>query len=139
MKSKKFWTILIISSLSIFALTSCDIGKAIVVKNKSQSPAYFRLNFSTDSIIDETNSVKAIKSGTINLGTSEKDKKAMIIFGFGGWPTTEVKTFVNKIESIEMEGANTKLKITDKAEIEKFLISRRHGIFFKNVIVIDIR
>lgn len=60
-------------------------------------------------------------------------------FGFGSWPTREIDRFVNmNIKSIEIEGANTKVKMTDKEEIKKFLIDRRHGLF-KNFITIKIR
>ncbi len=118
-------------------LTSCDPAKLIILKNKSDKPAYFKWTIEVDSVSGYSNH-PALKTGTFDLGTKKDEREKVMYFGFGSWPTAEIERFVNKnIKSIEIEGANTKIKMTDKGEIKKFLTDRRHGLF-KNFITVKI-
>lgn len=118
-------------------LTSCDPAKLIILKNESDKTAYFKWTTEIDTISVYSNHT-ALKTGTFELGTKKDEREQVMYFGFGYWPRIEIETFVNmNIKSIEIEGAKTKFKLTDKGEIKKFLTRRRHGLL-KNVITIEI-
>jgi|SRR5687768_10127170 len=129
----------LVSILSIVCLsTACDPTKFIIVKNKTNKPAYFRWTIRTDSVTQDLSSGWGYKNVTFDLGTSKSDRKKMIVFGFGGWPTREVERFVQDIQSVEIETADRKIQMTDRNEIKNFLLERRHGIL-KNFITIKIK
>lgn len=131
-------TFTILTIVTSCLLTSCDPAKQIILKNRSDKPAYFKWTIQADSVSDYLNH-PALKSGTFELGTTKGQREVVMYFGFGSWPREEIERFVNKnIESIEIEGASTKIKMTDKGEIKKFLLDRRHGLL-KNFITIKIR
>lgn len=119
-----------------YALTSCDPAKLIILKNKTDKPAYFRWTVRTDST--STTGGQQFKTVTFDLGTSKNDKEKSIIWGFGSWPTSEIERFVNEdIQSIEIETVHEKKIMTDKKEIKDYLLARRHGIA-KNLITIKL-
>jgi hypothetical protein len=122
---------------TVCLLTSCDPSKQIILKNQTAKPAYFRWTVRTDSA--DTNSGPQYETVTFHLGTSKNDNEKTILFGFGSWPTTEIERFVREdIQSIEIESINEKIIMTDKKEIEHFLIKRRHGIV-RNFITIKLK
>lgn len=137
MRVKRQLNLTILTIVTSCILTSCDPAKLIILKNKSDKPAYFKWTIEVDSVSGNSNH-PALKTGTFDLGTKKDERKEVMHFGFGSWPPGEIERFVNKnIKSIEIEGANTKVKMTDKVEITKFLTDRRHGLF-KNFITIKI-
>lgn len=117
-------------------LLSCDPSKLIILKNKSDKPAYFTWIIEQDSVLSYSH--YALKTGTLTLGTKTDEREEFIHFGFGAWPKAEIERFVNtNIKSIEIEGPNTKIKLTDKKEIIHFLSERRHGLL-NNFITIKV-
>ncbi|MFM7854601.1 MAG: hypothetical protein ACKO96_22415 [Flammeovirgaceae bacterium] len=137
MRVRRQLTLTIITILTSCILTSCDPAKLIILKNKSDKPAYFKWTIEVDSVSGYSNH-PALKTEIFDLGTKKEEREKVMYFGFGSWPTGEIERFVNKnVKSIEIEGANTKVKMTDKREIIKFLTDRRHGLF-KNFITIKI-
>ena len=138
MRGTRLLTLTIMTIVTNCILTSCDPAKLIILKNKSDKPAYFKWTIEVDSLSDYSNH-PALKTGTFELGTEKDGREKVLHFGFGSWSKGEIERFVNKnIKSIEIEGANTKAKMTDKEEINKFLTDKRHGLF-KNFITIKIR
>lgn len=133
---KRIELILLVTG-TVYLLTSCDAPKQIILKNKTDKPAYFRWTIRTDST--DTNAVRQFKTVTFYLGTSKIDKEKTIAFGFGNWPTREIERFVNEdIQSLEIESINERRMITDKKETKDYLLERRHGIL-KNFITIKIK
>lgn len=133
---KRHKLILLITGTA-YLLTSCDPARLIILKNKTDKPAYFRWTVRTDST--GTNSGQGLKTVTFDLGTSKRDNEKTIVFGFGNWPTSEIERFVNEdIQSIEIESVNEKKIMTDKKGIKDYLLARRHGIF-KNFITIKLK
>lgn len=137
MRVRRLLTLTILTILTGCILTSCDPAKLIILKNKSDKPAYFTWTIEIDSTSGYSNH-PALRTGTFELGTEKDEREESFYFGFGSWPTGEIERLVDKnITSIEIEGVNTKVRMTDKEEIKRFLISRRHGLF-KNFITIKI-
>jgi hypothetical protein len=137
MRVRRQLTLPILTIVTGCILTSCDPAKLIILKNKSGKPANFKWTIESDSVSGYSNH-PALKTGTFDLGTKKDEREKTMYFGFGYWPTEEIVRFVDKnIKSIEIEGANTKVKMTDKEEIKKFLTDRRHGLL-KNFITIKI-
>lgn len=132
---KRLELILLIGTANL--LTSCDPAKLIILKNKTDRPAYFRWTVRADST--SINGGQQFKTVTFDLGTSKNDKEKTIVFGFGNWPNSEIERFVNEdIQSIEIESVNEKKIMTDKKEIRDYLIARRHGIV-NNFITIKLK
>ncbi|NBP69185.1 MAG: hypothetical protein EBR30_21150 [Cytophagia bacterium] len=130
-------TLILLITGTAYLLTSCDPAKLIILKNKTEKPAYFRWTVRTDST--NINGEQPFKTLTLDLGTSKSDKERTIVLGFGNWPTSEIERFVNEdIQSIEIASVNEKIIMTDKTEIKNYLIVRRHGIF-KNFISIKLK
>ena len=118
-------------------MTSCDLAKLIVQKNKSGKTVRLTWTFEIDSLSNNTN-IRKLRTSTYTLGTKKGEREVTIIFGFGNWPTKEIERFAeNDVKLIEITGVKTKLKLTDKEEIKKFLLERRHGLL-KNFITIKV-
>lgn len=133
---KRLLLILFITGTA-YSLTSCDPAKLVILKNKTDKPAYFRWTVPTDST--SINGEQQFKRVTFDLGTSENDKVKTIAFGFGNWPTNEIERFVNEdIQSIEIESVNERKVMTDKKEIKDYFLARRHGIV-NNFITIKLK
>src|SRR5688572_33371585 len=90
---KRLGLILFITGTA-YLLTSCDPAKHIILKNRTDKPAYFRWTVRTDST--GTNGGQQFKTVTFDLGTSKDDKEKTIVFGFGNWSTSEIERFVNE-------------------------------------------
>ena len=130
-------SLLFLAMGTVSLLTSCDPAKLIILKNKTDQPAYFRWAIRTDST--DATGKQQFKTMTLTLGTSKSDREKTIVFGLGSWPTSEIERFVNEdIQSIEIESVHEKKIMTDKQEIKNYLLARRHGIV-KNFITIKLK
>lgn len=134
---KRIRLILLVAG-TIYLLISCDPAKLIILKNKTDKPAYLRWTIvGADST--DTKGGQRFQTVTFDLGTSKKDREKRIVFGLGHWPTSEIERFVNEdIQSIEIESINEKRIMTDKKEIRDYLLERRHGIM-RNFITINLK
>jgi hypothetical protein len=125
--------LIILSVITSFIFNACDPAKSVFLINKTNKTAQFKW------VIDSEGSGKDVDSAVFLLGTTTYTKRQRIIFGFGYWPVGEVNRFVDSnLLSIEIKGVQDSLFITDKAELKKFLISRRRGLL-KETIRIKIR
>jgi hypothetical protein len=125
-------TRLVVLILVVLTTSSCDPSKTIIVRNISQGNGIFKLEWKRDKATINHQVTE------FNLAPGESSEINAVNFGRVYWQRKEIIALTDLIESIDISGPNTAVKLETKDEIHDFLRTRRHGLFHC-YITIDIR
>ena len=109
-------------------LEFCDILQEIIIVNKTNYPAKFRIVWKDNS--RNENFVLLNEKGTTG-------DEAVLIKQWGCWTKEALQDYISDISRIDLITQRDSIAIKDKKELFSFLVKRRIGIY-KNVIKIKL-
>jgi hypothetical protein len=117
-------------------LTSCDPSQDIRFVNKTDSNVMVKIILEPNAKDFRLKEVATKDSIVFNL---RKDSIAEVDCGMGTWSEDEVIRFTNSVKSIEFDTKDIKTIYKSKRSMKAILEENEKGIFFRNLIEIEIQ
>ena len=121
---------LVLSIVAALVLVSCDVQGVLVLNNKTDKPAYYRVKVK-DTILP----VGVRPEGDVEIAVGPGEKK-VLGQGFGNFfSNAEIKSRVGQYEYMEIVTAYDSVRLTDKDEMYEFFKKRRGNELRRNAVV----
>ena len=117
---------LLLLSLTLLILQSCDPMRRIRMTNKSGSEASITWVIKEDSIHQSPFFISSTKKQKFVLPADARPIR--LSAGMGTWTKRELRNVVNDLDSVLIEWNNGSIRLGSEEDIMSFLMTRRRGL-----------